>query len=437
MTDIADVPVAILAGGRATRLGSLSKDVPKALIPVAGRPFVDHQLALLSRNGVRRVVLCVGHLGDQIAAHVGDGECFGVRVEYAFDGPRLLGTGGALRRAGELLGPIFWVVYGDAYLRFDYAAVLDHFLGRPEPALMTVYRNEGRWDQSNVVFQDGRVVRYDKRQPTSDMAYIDYGAGLYRSEALARIPTDQPYDLGDLQAGLAAEGRMAGYEVRRRFYEVGSLEGIREIERYLGAGDREIGLSEGVGVSESAGHRHAGGREAVFLDRDGTLIRTSVVDGVPKPPGSPEDVAVLPGVSEALERLREAGFLLIVVTNQPDVARGTATRELVETIHAGLRAHLAIDAISTCYDDDVDDCACRKPRPGLLVDAADRFGIDLRVSFMVGDRWRDTEAGRRAGCTTVLLRQPYSGGSEEQADYEAADLPEAAEIILRCREERA
>ena len=232
---LADVPVAILAGGRATRLGPLAADVPKALIPVAGRPFVDHQLHLLQRKGVRKVVFCVGHLGGQIEAHVGDGARFDLHVRYSYDGARLLGTGGAVRQALPMLGPLCYVIYGDSYLDIDYAAVLDHFQGRTEPALMTVFRNGGRWDTSNVYFRDGEVVRYDKRQPDREMAYIDYGASLYRASALAQIPPDEPYDLGDLSHALAAEGLLAGYEVLQRFYEVGSVSGIHETEAYLRA----------------------------------------------------------------------------------------------------------------------------------------------------------------------------------------------------------
>jgi NDP-sugar pyrophosphorylase family protein len=231
--NLADVPVAILAGGRATRLGPLAADLPKALIPVAGRPFVDHQLALLRERGARRVVFCVGHLGEQIAAHVADGGRFGLDVSYAFDGDRLLGTGGALRRALPLLGPLCLVLYGDAYLDVDYAAVLRHFEERSEPALMTVFRNDGRWDRSNVVFRDGRVIRYDKRQPDSEMMYIDYGASLLRAAAVEQIPADEPYDLGDLTHALAADRLLAGYEVTQRFYEIGSVDGIRETEQYL------------------------------------------------------------------------------------------------------------------------------------------------------------------------------------------------------------
>ena len=200
---------------------------------MADQPFLVNQLELLRRHRTRRVALLVAHLGEQIVEHVGDSGRFGLRVEYQFDGPRLLGTGGALRRALPRLGPLFWVTWGDAYLDFDWAAALAHFVGRPESGLMTVFRNAGRWDRSNVIFRDGKVVCYDKRRPTPEMAYIDYGASLLRAAALERIPTDEPYDLADLCQELAAEGALAGYEVDRRFYEVGSVDGLRETEAYL------------------------------------------------------------------------------------------------------------------------------------------------------------------------------------------------------------
>jgi NDP-sugar pyrophosphorylase family protein len=247
---LANTPVAILAGGRATRLGPLAADLPKALLPVAGQPFVDHQLALLYRRGVRRVVLCVGHLADQIVAHVGDGQRFGVDVAYSFDGPQPLGTGGALRQATPLLGSLFWVLYGDSYLDFDYGAALERFQLSPELALMTIYRNEGRWDTSNVLCVDGRVSCYDKRQPRPEMAFIDYGASLLTEVALARLPTDRPADLADLYHDLAADGLLAGYEVTQRFYEVGSFDGLRETEAFLiakrqAAAGLTIGRTEG------------------------------------------------------------------------------------------------------------------------------------------------------------------------------------------------
>lgn len=230
---LADLPVAILAGGLATRLRPITHKVPKAMVEVAGRPFIDHQLDLLKRNGMRKIVLCLGHLGEQVAEHVGDGSQRGLEIRYSFDGPTLLGTGGALRRALPMLGHACWVLYGDSYLDIDYGAVFRAFAAGNRLALMTVLRNANQWDKSNVVFRDGELVCYDKRQPRPDMAYIDYGASIFRRSALERIPTDTFCDLADLMRDLVAEKQMLGHEVTKRFYEIGSHAGLEEASRYL------------------------------------------------------------------------------------------------------------------------------------------------------------------------------------------------------------
>jgi NDP-sugar pyrophosphorylase family protein len=230
---MANVPVALLAGGLATRLHPITTAIPKALVEVAGRPFIDHQLALLRRNGVRRVVLCLGHLGEQVEKHLGDGKAHGLELSYSHDGPRLLGTGGALRRALHLLGDAFWAMYGDSYMDIDYAAVLAHFAGHSALGLMTVLHNNNQWDRSNAVFRSGRLICYSKRVSSPDMHHIDYGVALLKREALERIPLDQSFDLADLYSTLVAEGRMIGYEVSRRFYEIGTPAALDETRAYL------------------------------------------------------------------------------------------------------------------------------------------------------------------------------------------------------------
>jgi len=233
--DLAEVAVAILAGGLSRRLGPATARVPKALIELAGRPFIDHQLQRLHRQGVQRVVLCVGHLGEQIERHVGDGAAHGLEVRYSHDGDRLLGTAGALRRAAPLLGELFWVTYGDTLLDLDYRGLLAEFLRTNALGLMTVLGNENRWDRSNVLFLGGKLLRYDKASPTPDMTHIDYGATLLRDRALERIPSDGPSDLADLYRTLVSEGSMVGVEITRRFYEIGSPAGLAETEAFLEA----------------------------------------------------------------------------------------------------------------------------------------------------------------------------------------------------------
>ena len=184
------------------------------------------------------MVFCVGHFGEQIEAHLGSGADRGLSIGYVYDGDRLLGTAGAIRRALPLLGDRFWVMYGDSYMDIDYAAVLAEFERRRRPALMTVIRNDDRWDRSNAEYRDGRLVAYDKRRPTPDMRHIDYGVALLERDVVAtRVAADDPHDLADLYQQLVADGTMTGYEVTERFYEIGSPAGLEETRQYL------IGLS--------------------------------------------------------------------------------------------------------------------------------------------------------------------------------------------------
>jgi NDP-sugar pyrophosphorylase family protein len=232
-SEIADWPVAILAGGVATRLRPITEKIPKALISVAGEPFLAHQLRLLSCAGLRHVVVCAGYLGEMIEAHFGNGARFDMRIEYSFDGPHLRGTGGALKRALPLLGKQFFVLYGDSYLPIDYRQAASAFLVSEKPALMTVFKNDGRWDTSNVWFDGNQILCYDKKQRTPEMRYIDYGLGVLRAEAISRWPDNEVFDLAEVYHQLAAEKQLAGYEVKQRFYEIGSPEGLAELDALL------------------------------------------------------------------------------------------------------------------------------------------------------------------------------------------------------------
>ena len=230
------LPVAILAGGLASRLRPLTQTLPKALLPVAGRPFIHWQLAQLAQQGVTRVVLCVGYLGERIQAAVGDGSGFGVTVSYSFDGDTLLGTGGALQRALPLLGAAFFVLYGDSYLPCSFPAVQAAYEASAAPGLMTVFCNEDRWEKSNVLFRDGRVVEYDKHSPHSDMRHVDYGLSILSAETLQGNPAGTAFDLAEVYHDLAARGALAALPVEERFYEIGSVAGIEATEKYLAAG---------------------------------------------------------------------------------------------------------------------------------------------------------------------------------------------------------
>jgi NDP-sugar pyrophosphorylase family protein len=229
------IPVAILAGGLATRLRPITEKIPKSLVPVAGRPFLEHQLELLHARGLRRAVLCVGYLGEMIQRDFGS-EKFGVKLDYSFDGPKLLGTGGAIKRALPLLGGEFFVLYGDSYLPVDYAPIADFFHKSGKPGLMTVYRNEGKFDTSNVVFADGDIKIYDKKSWLPEMRHIDYGLSLFKASVFDAYAGDQAFDLAEVMGKLVMEQRLAGFEVSERFYEIGSPTGLAELEIYLKKG---------------------------------------------------------------------------------------------------------------------------------------------------------------------------------------------------------
>jgi NDP-sugar pyrophosphorylase family protein len=230
------LPVCILAGGLGTRLGERVRDTPKPLLEVAGEPFLLHQLRLLARHGAREVVLCVGYKGEQIVAKVGE-ERFGIRVRYSFDTPDLDGTLGAIRRAVPLLGERFLVLYGDTYLRIDYADVARVWRESGLPAVMSVLRNEGRWDTSNARYESNRVLAYDKVAPTPDMDWIDYGLGGLTAAALSAVDARER-DLSSLYSRLAQLGRLCGYEATQRFFEIGTGAGLEEADAFLRARGR-------------------------------------------------------------------------------------------------------------------------------------------------------------------------------------------------------
>jgi NDP-sugar pyrophosphorylase family protein len=238
-----NVPVAILAGGLATRLRPITEKIPKSLVPVAGRPFLAHQIELLYSRGIRRAVLCVGYLGEMIQRDFGAGEKFGVKLEYSFDsarhgeatagGEKLLGTGGAIKRALPLLGDEFFVLYGDSYLPVEYAPIAEFFQRSGKLGCMTVYRNEGKYDTSNVVFADGEIKVYDKKAKLPEMRHIDYGLSLFKSSVFDSYPAGRVFDLAEVMGKLVRESQLAGYEVRERFYEIGSPAGLAELETLL------------------------------------------------------------------------------------------------------------------------------------------------------------------------------------------------------------
>jgi MurNAc alpha-1-phosphate uridylyltransferase len=226
-------PVVILAGGLATRLRPITKKIPKALVEIGGKPFIYHQLQLLRSHGIRRVIISAWYRGDMIRDYVGDGRQFDMDVNYVFDGDVALGTGGAIRKALPLLDSSFFVLYGDSYLPCDYADIQKHFEAGKLPALMTVFRNLGKWDSSNVEMADGRIAQYDKRNCSPRMEHIDYGLGIFVTSVFDKLQENRSADLAEIYQKLVIEKKLLAYDVSERFYEVGSFDGLKELDELL------------------------------------------------------------------------------------------------------------------------------------------------------------------------------------------------------------
>ena len=226
-------PVVILAGGLATRMGSYTEKIPKAMIDVAGKPFIHWQLSMLKEQKVEHVILCIGHLGEMIESYAGSGSDFGLNIIYSYDGDKLLGTGGAIKKIENILPDTFFILYGDSYLEISYAPLVSAFSSSGKKGLMTVYENKDLYDVSNVFYQNGELIVYRKHDKTDDMRHIDYGLGILRKEVFNGFPGDEAFDLARVYEKLVSEKQLIGYEVFKRFYEIGSPEGLEELREKL------------------------------------------------------------------------------------------------------------------------------------------------------------------------------------------------------------
>jgi NDP-sugar pyrophosphorylase family protein len=234
------LPLAILAGGYATRLGSLTSEIPKCLLEIGGRPFVDWQLDLLVKNGYNEFVFCLSYKSALVQEYLGDGSQKGISIQYSLDGERQLGTGGAIQKALPKLGGEFGVIYGDSYLPIDYFNVEQFFLNTQSKAVMTVYKNQNQFDASNVMFIDGKLIDYEKGANNVYMQHIDYGITFFRESAFYPWADQSSFDLSIVCNQLAKNNQLYGFEVFDRFYEIGSVQGIEEFYQYLRRGPHEL-----------------------------------------------------------------------------------------------------------------------------------------------------------------------------------------------------
>ena len=224
----------ILSGGLGTRLGSITEDVPKCLIPVNGKPFIHWQLEYLQEQGIKSVIICVGHLSEAVYEELKDKKNYDMKISFSNDGNDLLGTGGAIRKALEnFYVKNLFVLYGDSLLNIDMNDVSKAFISTDKPALMTIIKNSNDWDKNNINFYRNKILEYNKFKHSSDMKYIDYGLSVLSSSLLYQFPLGKKFELSKLLNKISLSGDLQGYEVHQRFYEIGSLKGLRETENYL------------------------------------------------------------------------------------------------------------------------------------------------------------------------------------------------------------
>jgi histidinol-phosphate phosphatase family protein len=375
----------ILAGGRGTRMRPLTDTRPKPMVELHGKPFLEHLVEMLREQGIARVLLLLGYLPEAIQDHFGDGERWGVEIEYSISGPDDL-TVSRLQLARERIEQTFLLMYCDNYWPMQLDRMWDRYRALGAPAMVTVYRNADGYrpgKDTMAIDADGFVTAFDRERATPGLQGVEIGYAILDAGLLELLPERDALVEHALYPQLAARRQLAAYLTDHRYYSVGSLERLAATERFLAR------------------------RPAVILDRDGVLNR--------RPPRAqyvtrPEDFAWLPGAREALALLRDAGYRVLVVTNQAGIARGHMTAADLEAVHARMlgEAGGAIERVYHCPHDWDEGCACRKPAPGMLLQAQRDFELDLTRTPFIGDDERDREAAEAAGCPSILVSERVS-----------------------------
>lgn len=435
----ADVQVVVLMGGLGTRLKNFTKECPKSLVDVSGRPFFDYQLDLLTAWGFRKFVFLIGYKAGMIEDHYGDGSDRGISIQYSYDGEKLLGTGGAVRRALDLLEDDFLLIYGDSFMDIDYAETLYRYeKGRAAGAraLMSVLCNNNRFDKSNVVMDKNRIVLYDKHEPTPEMDHIDYGVCMYEKSLFEDCAEDEAFDIAEILHELSVKGQLASQVVTKRFYEIGSPESLAECSAYMK-------------------HRYQEDHPAVFVDRDG-VINEIVWNEDAEQLDSPMKVSqfkFLPDAAEALRTIGNKGYYIFIVTNQPGAAKGKTDLATLYDINTHMIDSLSkegvdIDDLFMCphYPKElpltrekflIKKCNCRKPEPGLIYRAMRKYNIDMSRSYMIGDSCTDVAAGAAVGLQTIFIGDLKCDLCKKlgdlSPDYIAQSLKDAADDLPKQR----
>jgi histidinol-phosphate phosphatase family protein len=371
----------ILAGGVGTRLRPLTYSRPKPLVSLNGRPFLEYLVEMLRKNGISEIVLLLGYLHEQIVAHFGDGSAFGVQIRYS-TGDVSLETGARLLKARELIQERFLLMYGDNYWPLDLQKLVRYHNEKCTTATVTVYSNKDGTSRNNTfVDDDGYVARYDKSRKDSRLNGVEIGFFVVDKQVFDLMPDSNFSFEREVFPKLIEARQLAGYVTDHKYYSIGSPERLQLTEQFLRP------------------------QKIAFLDRDGVINRKAPKAEYIK---SWSEFVFLPGAIDGMKLLAQGGYRIFIITNQAGVARGVMTESQVAEIHASMEKALAdhgveIEAVYCCMHGWDDGCECRKPKPGMLLQAARNHHIDLSRAFFIGDDERDLEAGDAAGCRTRLV----------------------------------
>lgn len=397
-----------MAGGKGTRVASVNDAIPKPMLPICGKPVLLHQLECLKRQGITRITLTIGHLGEQISDFFGDGSRFGVQIDYIQE-KEPLGTAGALYYLKGKVTDDVILINGDLIFDVDLHRLMEFHKNHKATVTLLAHPNDHPYDSGIIqADSDGKVTSWSTKEDKRGWYHNCVNAGIHVISPALLEKLDGPrkidLDRDILKPGIPS-GRIFVYRSPEYVKDMGTPERIAQVER-----DLETGL---VG-SKNLGRK----QRAVFLDRDGTINR--YVGFLRRP----EELELLDGAAEAIRRINRSGYLAILVTNQPVIARGEVTWDGLDEIHRKLETLLGregayLDDIFICpHHPDKGfpgerpeykmDCDCRKPKPGLLLQAAERYNIDLASSLMIGDQPQDETAGKAAGCRTVVLNEKTS-----------------------------
>lgn len=403
--DLSECQVVVLMGGIGSRLEEVTKSVPKPMIKICDIPFFLYEFKLLALAGFKKFLFLVGYKSNQIQDYFGDGSSFGVEINYSYDGQEQLGTAGAIIKAYDKLENSFLLIYGDTLLDIDYFEVIYRFfVGKAEgkTALMTIFRNNGNFDTSNVVFNNGEIIEYNKNVIKNEMHFIDYGISMFDKDIFKLLPRGKKLDLSLIQTRLVLEKRMTACVVRKRFYEIGTPDSLASFKEY-------------------AMKRYYTKQKAVFVDRDGVINEIVFNDDTEQldSPLKKGDFKFIENAIDGLKLLNEKGYLLFIITNQPAAAKGKVKLSVIYDINGYMLDQLksegvSIEGVQICpHHPDLANktqerflirhCLCRKPGTKMIGDILCKYCIDLANSYMIGDSFTDVLAGRRAGLKTAFI----------------------------------